>query len=240
MKVMNIGIIIRNDHDDTFPVALTPQMVSIIQNLLTQIPAMNSKIVDAKGKPVIADASIPIIPRRVEFDWDTAYAPIMPEEEQKMMKELREQYAVAETEEVDKDKAGGIIVPEGMDKADDPDNKVTKLKPAIGTDKNNPFNLELDASGTANADLEKKGYTTEPDPKACVDKVGIGSDKMEEIRADDKETAGAEPTADEAKAAGAELDKQASVEDLETTAIGKGDCTVTPDSLELNGEQENI
>ena len=92
MKVMNIGIIIRNDHDDTFPVALTPQMVSVIQNLLTQIPVLNSKLVDPSGKKIAANPSIPIIPRNVEFDWDKAYSPMMPEEEQKLMKALQEKY----------------------------------------------------------------------------------------------------------------------------------------------------
>jgi hypothetical protein len=230
---MNIGIIIRNDHDDTFPVALTPQMVSIIQNLLTQLPAAQSKLVDSSGKKVASNASIPIIPRLMEFDWDTAYAPIMPEEEQKMMKALQDKYAEDEkncylqrTEASDAAKTGGIIVPEGMNKdEDDPDGKVTKLKkPAMFTDKDNPFNLSLDAKGRANVDLEKTGSDTEPDPNVD-DKVSIGSDKEEEIRADEAETAGAEPPADQAKAAEGESSE---------------DCTVTPESLNLSGEQKNI
>jgi hypothetical protein len=177
MKVMNIGIIIRNDHDDTFPVALTTQMVSVIQNLLTQMPALQSKLVDGSGNPVAAKASIPIIPRCMEFDWDTAYAPIMPDEEATLMEALQKKYKKDEVEKKDShytpdnSESGGIIVPEGLMKEDDPEDKV---KPLF-TDKDNPFNMALDASGRANVDLEES--------------------------ADAKETAGAEiPDADVEKA----------------------------------------
>lgn len=257
MKVMNIGIIIRNDHDDTFPVALTPQMVSIIQNLLTQIPATQSKLVDSAGKPVVSKASIPIIPRCMEFDWDTAYAPIMPEEELKMMKALQDKYTEAEknrppeTEASDGAKEGGIIVPEGMCKdEDDPEGKVTKL--GMMQDVDNPFNMELNASGRANVDLEEGENT------------------------DAAETAGAEVPVDQAKAAkeaGLELDKQTGEEEdrlktpdlaaspatecvtqkldeevremedgIEKASEGEcsGDCTVTPDALNISGEQKSI
>lgn len=194
IKVMNIGIIIRNDHGDTFPVALTPQMVSVIQNLLTQIPVLNSKLVDGSGKKVAAKASIPIIPRNVEFDWNKAYSPMLPEEEQKLMKALQDKYKEnealkpAETEASDAAKTGGIIIPEGMAKdgeaENDPDDKVTKLeRPGAFTDPQNPYNLELNANGRANVDLEK-----------------------------------------------------AAEEEQEDKAAGDGDCIVTPDPLDLNGE----
>lgn len=274
MKVMNIGIIIRNDHDDTFPVALTPQMVSIIQNLLTQIPAMQSKLVGADGKPVTAKASIPIIPRCMEFDWDAAYAPIMPEEEAKMMKALQEKYTALEAERAaspeatDEAKAGGIIVPEGMIKdEDDPDGKVTKLeKPGLMTDKDNPFNMELNAEGRANVDLEEgeakaplttdeakaanaggtpltkavdqakaeKAYEDEPDPSAD-DRVTIGSDKAAEEVKEEEEAKEIEEAA--------EKEEVKEMEDgIEKASEGEcsGDCTVTPDALNLSGEQKSI
>jgi hypothetical protein len=199
-------------------------MVSIIQNLLTQIPALKSKLVDSQGKPVAARASIPIIPRCMEFDWETAYSPIMPEEEAKMMSEIQARYAKLEAEkednpeESDKAKTGGIIVPEGMGKEDDPDDKVTKLKPDMMTDKDNPFNMSLDASGRSNVDLEKAGSDTEPDPKDCNDKLSIGSDKAK---------------AENAKTAGAELDKQTGAEE-------SVDCTVTPEPISMNSKQEDL
>ncbi len=160
MKVINMGIIIRNDHNDTFPVALNPQMVGLIQNLLTQIPLQQSQIVDGSGKKVTANASIPIIPRRVEFDWEGTYASMMPEEEKKLMAELVEKYKATE--------AVATEVVEG-----DPDNKVESL---------NPMRLESSGEGRSNVDLEKAGSDTEPNPDAD-DKVGIGTDKAEEGRA---------------------------------------------------------
>ena len=105
-----------------------------------------------------------------------------------------------------------------MAKDEDPDGKVTTMdgsKP-IGSDKLNPFNVELKGEGRANVDTD----------------------------------------AEKAKAAGAELDKQTGVEetgdalfedttldkdkpaDTETPAAGDGDCTVTPDPLNLNGESK--
>ncbi len=232
MKVMNIGIIIRNDHDDTFPVALTPQMVSVIQNLLTQIPVLNSKLVDGQGKKVAANASIPIIPRSMEFDWDRAYSPMMPEEEQKLMKEMQDKYAEDEankiptTEASDAAKTGGIIVPEGMGKDDDedPEKKVTPLF----KDKDNPFNMELNAEGRANVDIEAE-------------------------KADDAETAGAEEetqlTEDHIEASEEEAEgvrgEDLTEEQMKEIHDGEaeeacGDCTVTPDALNLSGEQKSI
>jgi hypothetical protein len=218
MKVMNIGIIIRNDHGDTFPVALTPPMVSVIQNLLTQMPAMNSKLVDGAGKSVVSKASIPIIPRCMDFDWDKAYAPIMPEEEQKLMKALHDKYTEIEKNKPDEPeasdmaKAGGIIVPEGMGKDDDPDNKVEKLeKPGIMTDKENPFNMELNANGRANVDTEEQ--------------------------ADDAETAGTEETRPQLTKEHIDMGAEEEQEE-DVSPTGDGDCTVTPDALDLNGDNK--
>lgn len=242
MKVMNISILIRNDHGDTFPVALTPQMVSVIQNLLTQIPVMKSNIVDAAGKKVAAgQASIPIIPRYVDFDWDKAYSPMMPDEEAKLMKSLQEKYKEDEALrpiENEASDAAKLIVPEGMDtgKDDDSECKVTPLF----TDKDNPFNMELNANGRANVDLEDE-------------------------KADDTETAGAgsmegpmgeeeipppltpEEMAENARSAGEKLNEEASealpddeVEGGIVPAAGEGDCTVTPESLKLNGGSNPI
>ena len=259
MKVMNIGIIIRNDHNHTFPVALTPQMVSVIQNLLTQIPVLNSKLVDGTGKKIAANASIPIIPREMEFDWDLAYSPMMPDEEKKLMQALNDKYeedeknkpAESETDASDVAKTGGIIVPEGMgkDEEEDPEKKVTPLF----SDKDNPFNMSLKGEGRANVDLEEGASDKEPNPDAD-DKVTIGSDKAEQI-ADEAETAGAEPTAeevDEAETASEEADKIDESEASDTTEASKaveagkeldkqtGDCTVEPVNLELKGGQNDI
>lgn len=233
MKVMNIGIIIRNDHGDTFPVALTSQMVGIIQNLLTQIPAATSKIVDGSGNQVASQASIPIIPRPMEFDWDEAYSPIMPEEEQKMMKDLKDRYESIEKEKTENPEAvkeeGGIIVPEGIAKEDDPEDKVIKLKPV----NLNPFNLQLDA------------------------KISSSDDSKEAEREDDAETAGAGaqlpvmPPANQAKAA-----KEAALEDEKVNwgthanpvsgeeaakKDAEGDCTVSiEEPLQLDGKQKPL
>jgi hypothetical protein len=141
MKVVNIGIIIRNDHNDTFPVALTPNMVSVIQNLLVQIPLLAkgaTGLLDAQGKPVAAQPSIPIIPREVEFNWEEGYKPMDADEEKKLMLELMDRYKKIEEENAE---AG-----EG-----DPDKKVNKLQ--IGEDPLNPFNLELESKGTANVGM---------------------------------------------------------------------------------------
>ena len=135
-KVVNIGIIIRNEQGDTFPVALTPQMVGVIQNLLMQIPMMDSKLVDPAGKKLASKQSIPIIPREIDFDWDAAYSPMEREEELALMKKLTEKY-------------------QSMEEAEKTDGKIIKLnpetgKPAIGQDPENPFNLELESTGRAN------------------------------------------------------------------------------------------
>jgi hypothetical protein len=147
MEVVNIGIIIRNDHNDTFPVALTPSMVQIIQNLLTQIPKLQSKLVDPSGKQIAATESIPIIPRRVTFDWAAAYEPMDADVEKKLMAELNEEYIMDE-ETMKTEKENTI----------EQDGKVMKLnpdtgKPAIGQDPQNPFNVELKATGQSNVGM---------------------------------------------------------------------------------------
>jgi hypothetical protein len=144
MKVVNIGIIIRNDHNDTFPVALTPQMVNVIQNLLIQIPMLAkgaSGLLDAQGKPVAAQPSIPIIPRIVDFNWEEGYKPMNADEEKELMTELMDKYKKLDEENAE---AG-----EG-----DPDGKVNKLQ--IGEDPLNPFNLELESKGTANVGMSNE------------------------------------------------------------------------------------
>lgn len=223
MKVMNIGIIIRNDHDDTFPVALTPQMVGVIQNLLTQIPLMKSKLVDGQGNKIAAKASIPIIPRAVDFDWDKAYQPLQPKEEAEMMKQLQEKYSKVEGSGIE---GGGSIITEGIVKEDDteegkseddPDNKVTKLndKPALFTDKDNPFNMTLAAKGRANVDLKEPAEVD-----AGIDK-GTNDEKYPDVLADKEKAEGEE-----------EVKK---MEDgIEKAAEGESkDVTVTPETLDI-------
>lgn len=143
-KVVNIGVIIRNEQGDTFPVALNPQMVGVIQNLLMQIPVMDSKIVDPAGKKITAKgAAIPIIPREIEFDWDAAYSPLDRDVEQVLMKKLNERYAA-------------------MEKGEEIDGKIVKLnpgRPGIGDDPQNPFNLELAATGRADVDSPENDGT---------------------------------------------------------------------------------
>ncbi len=148
-KVVNIGVIVRNQEGDTFPVALTPQMVSVIQNLLMQIPVLDSKLVDPNGEKVASKTSIPIIPREIEFDWDKAYSPMDRELEAELMKKLADRYAgMKESEHTD-----GVITTdvEGLD------GKITKLHPereeGAFKDEQNPFNLELKASGKANVGM---------------------------------------------------------------------------------------
>lgn len=148
-KVVNIGVIIRNEQGDTFPVALTPAMVGVIQNLLMQIPVMDSKLVDPTGKNIASKTSIPIIPREVEFDWDAAYCPMDREKEQELMKKLTERYTAMGAAELTDGKISETI--EGGDGS-----KIIKLHPdtpekkPLLTDPDNPFNLGLEASGTAN------------------------------------------------------------------------------------------
>ncbi len=99
---MNIGIIIRNNYGDTFPVALTPPMVSVIQNLLTQMPKANDGgIVGPNGESATQGASIAIIPRKVDFVWEDAYKPMAAEDERKHMEEL-----VAGYKKIDEGKEG--------------------------------------------------------------------------------------------------------------------------------------
>ena len=232
MKVMNIGIIIRNDHDDTFPVALTPQMVGVIQNLLTQIPLMKSKLVDGQGKKIAAKASIPIIPRAVAFDWDKAYQPLEPKEEAEMMKALQEKYSKVEGSGIE---GGGSIITEGIVKEDDteegkseddPDNKVTKLndKPALFTDKDNPFNMTLEAKGRANVDLEKPAEVD-----AGIDK-GTNDEKYPDVLADKEKAEGEGEGEEEVK----------KMEDgIEKAAEGESkDVTVTPETLDIGADNK--
>lgn len=143
-KVVNIGIIIRNEHNDTFPVALTPQMVGVIQNLLMQIPMSESKLVGADGKKIASKTSIPIIPREIEFDWDAAYSPMERQFELDLMKKLNEKY-------------------EGMAKAELTDGKISgdietskDGKKAMMEDPLNPFNVELSATGKANEGMSEE------------------------------------------------------------------------------------
>ncbi len=149
-KVVNIGILIRNEQGDTFPVALTPQMVSVIQNLLMQIPVLDSKLVDPSGKKLASKQSIPIIPREIEFDWEKAYTPMDRELELALMKKLTEKYqAMDESESID-----GVI-PQNIEGAEE--GKIVQLHPdrkdGAFNDPENPFNLELEASGKANEDM---------------------------------------------------------------------------------------
>ncbi len=142
-KVVNIGVIIRNEHGDTFPVALNPQMVGVIQNLLMQIPVSSSKIVDGSGKKVASQTSIPIIPREITFDWDAAYSPMEREHELELMKKLNERYqAMAESEKTDGKISTNVEVGE-------------EGKKGILEDPENPFNLELEATGKANEGMSE-------------------------------------------------------------------------------------
>lgn len=175
---------------------------------------MKSNIVDAAGKKVAAgQASIPIIPRYVDFDWDAAYSPMMPDEEAKLMKSLQEKYKEDEALrpiESEASDAAKLVIPEGMDTGKD-DNSECKVTPLF-TDKDNPFNIELNANGRANVDLRESSMAENKSAGGC----GSG------VEPDDAETAGAVE------------------EDIETHAKKTGDCTVTPDALELNGDQKPV
>ncbi len=148
-KVVNIGVIIRNEQGDTFPVALTPAMVGVIQNLLMQIPVLDSKLVDTSGEKIASKTSIPIIPREIEFDWDAAYSPMDREKEAELMRKLSEKYKAMSAAELTDGKISEEI--EGGDGS-----KIIKLHPdtpekkPLLTDELNPFNLTLDATGKAN------------------------------------------------------------------------------------------
>lgn len=186
-KVVNIGVIIRNEQGDTFPVALTPQMVGVIQNLLMQIPMMDSKIVDPEGKKLASKTSIPIIPREIEFDWEKAYTPMDRNKEAELMKKLTEKYAAMDESE----KTDGVIpqIIEG-----DEEGKITKLHPereeGAFKDPLNPFNVELDATGRANADMtpEEVDEAVKANDKKLVDDAKypdpIGKQEGEEERQD--------------------------------------------------------
>lgn len=184
-KVVNIGVIIRNEQGDTFPVALTPQMVGVIQNLL-QIPVMDSKLVDPEGKKLASKTSIPIIPREIEFDWEAAYTPMERGHEMALIKKLTDKYAaMTESQSIDGVIAGDI---EGVD------GKVTHLHPkrkeGAFTDPENPFNLELEATGRANAgmtDAEVKQAMAANDQKLVEEAKypdPIAQQEGEEVRQD--------------------------------------------------------
>jgi hypothetical protein len=164
MKVTNIGIIVRNDLGDTFPVALTPNMVGVIQNLLTQIPLQAQNILDPNGmKAGKADPSIPIIPREITFNWDKAYAPMQPAEEKELMAKLHSKYANAVDEN-------------GEQKLLKEPQKLLEEPQKLLTDPQNPFNLTLDAEGKANVDTEVSDG--EPERKDCTvtpDSLGMGA-----------------------------------------------------------------
>jgi hypothetical protein len=147
MKVTNIGIIVRNDLGDTFPVALTPNMVGVIQNLLTQIPLQAQAILRPDGmKAGKAEPSIPIIPRAVDFNWEASYEPLQPAEEKRLMAMIHQKYA---------DRDALDVTPE--QKLLEEPQKQLKEPQKLLTDPQNPFNLTLDAEGKANAETPKAG-----------------------------------------------------------------------------------
>ncbi len=157
MQVTNIGIIIKNDYGDTFPVALTTNMVSVIQNLLVQIPLQQQSIVGPDGnKAGKANPSIPIIPREVEFDWEEAYKPMLPPDEKALMEKLAEKYKALDAEQPEK----------GAE------------TPNIGDDPLNPFNLTLDAEGRGNVDLGKEKPKDEGDTKPERKDVTVTPDAL--------------------------------------------------------------
>ncbi len=194
MQVMNIGVIVKNNYGDTFPVALTPNMVGVIQNLLIQIPEMQSNIVRPDGmKAAKSQPSIPIIPRNVDFNWAEAYKPLPPEEEKVLMENIVERYRVLDLEAIaDAEKtAKEAGVPLETD------------KPALLTDPENPFNLELEGKGRSNVvtdingnpvpieqpddPIESEGAAEQPKP---VDKPEGGDDQNDSLeeRAEISET----------------------------------------------------
>ncbi len=214
MQVMNIGVIVKNNYGDTFPVALTPNMVGVIQNLLIQIPEMQSNIVRPDGmKAAKAQPSIPIIPRNVDFNWAEAYKPLPPEEEKVLMENIVERYrvldleAIAESEKVAKD-AG---VPLKTD------------KPALLTNPENPFNLELEAEGRSNVVTDINGNPVpieeggEMDSGEFVEQVKDTLDKVKN---------------EEGDAQNDSLEEQAEIGD------SKKDVTVTPDTLGIGAGAE--
>ena len=226
MIVQNIGIIIRTTYGDTYPVALTTQMVGVIQNLLTQIPMMNQNIVGPDGmKAGKVAPSIPIIPRDVGFDWETAYEPMEPLKEKEMMEAIAEKYRVlqneaeAEAERVAKD-AG---VP------------LKTNKPALLTDPDNPFNLELEASGRSNVVTDMNGNpvpledtTEEPNtPEPSEQPL-----EPQEACKPEGDTVPEDKTMDSG-----EFIKQ--VKEVLPEIKKSNDVTVTPDTLGIGAGQEN-
>jgi hypothetical protein len=138
MQVTNIGVIVKNNYGDTLPVSLTQETVEKIKHILGQMPTVaDNKVLGLDGKPVASRATIPIIPRKMAFDWDYAYAEMTNEEKQEAFTELMAGYAELSESE-------GIVnnaIEEVLKNADDP---------------LNPFEMKLNASGRANVDIEEK------------------------------------------------------------------------------------
>jgi hypothetical protein len=208
MEVVSIGIIIRNNYGDTYPVALTTQMVGVIQNLLTQIPMMNQSIVGPDGmKAGKATPSIPIIPRGVEFDWEAAYKPVPVEEEKVLMAGIVEKYRVIDLERVAADEkiARDAGVP------------LKKDKPALLTDPDNPYNLELEGKGRSNV-------VTDIHENLVTDIHGnpVPPEDANEAAEEEHGLVGEPPTREEP----------------EKECAPDPDCTITPDTLGMGAGAE--
>jgi hypothetical protein len=184
---------------------------------------MQSKLLGADGKQVTANESIPIIPRRVKFDWAAAYEPMLPEEEKKLMTELQETYDM--DEEAKKEEAENTVEVDG---------KVMKLnpetgKPAIGQDPQNPFNLELKATGKANegmSDGEVNAAMKEADQKLVEGATYPESLKKKEVDQNKPEEV-------------ADITPNHKVDITEESTDKSGDCTVKiAEPLELGAKAQ--
>jgi hypothetical protein len=179
MKVTNIGIIVRNDLGDTFPVALTPNMVGVIQNLLTQIPLQQKAILAPDGmKAGKADPSIPIIPREIDFDWAEAYKPMQPDMEKELMAKLKKKYDDREAAKEANITSDQKLL-KGPQKLLEEPQKQLKEPQKLLKDPLNPFNMTCDAEGTANAETPKAGgESKDAGRKDCTvtpDSLGMGA-----------------------------------------------------------------
>jgi hypothetical protein len=148
-QVVNLGVIIQNNHGETFPIALTPQMVSVIQNLIMQMPSMESNIVDPSGRKAMQKESVIIIPRVIEFDWEAAYASMTQVEEKELFTALIARYA-------------------SLEKDGEPDYPCTPEEvtentsiPPKPVDPLNPFNMGLESEMTGNDDRDSKVASSE-------------------------------------------------------------------------------
>lgn len=189
MNITNMGVIVRTSRGDTFPVAMDKNTLKLINDILTKVGLAvkappGKMLIGIDGKPLVRPAtSIPIIPKRVNFDWETAYAPISVDEEKELLSQIIAEYNVVDSV-INDDKGmpidpvlGGVEV-EATDNSTD---KVIPFKPCIDKSKEkevdplNPFNMQLEAEGRANVDLEvhvedkevpveKKDVTVTPDP----------------------------------------------------------------------------